>query len=170
MPVKLPPSNRLDGSGTGLETWLRILLVHLRQWERLPRSPLLHKASKGAKMCHGAEEKGNPLQNSIRTVNRRSQTNRCREAATTWLRCRRDRSHAGFACEDIATKPAEFGHERCIDQHHFTEAVTTREAPEKKKARNRGGSGLFVPVAKKAIRRRLRQLWSALRSSPLRLP
>jgi hypothetical protein len=107
IPIQLPPSsNRLEGTGAGLETWLVILLVHLRQREPLPRSPLLHKALTGAKMCHGADEKENLSQNSIGTANRRSPTGRCREAAAIWLRCRRDRSHGGFACQESAAQPA----------------------------------------------------------------
>jgi hypothetical protein len=43
-------------------------------------------------------------------------------------------------------------------------------AREKKKARNQGGSRLFVPFAKRVIRGRLPQLWSALRSNPVRPP
>jgi hypothetical protein len=172
MPVKLPPSsNRLEGTGTGLETWLGILLVHLRQRERLPRCPLLYKASNGAKMCHGADEKGNPSKNSIGTANRRSQTDRCREAATAWLPVSQRqescwicvRGYRRQTCRIRSTaefRPASL----------FRGSTSPRKLPTRKKARNRGGSGLFVPVAKKAIRRRLRQLWSALRSSPMRLP
>jgi hypothetical protein len=49
-------------------------------------------------------------------------------------RCRRDRSHAGFACEDIAAKPAEFGQLRSIDPHRSSEAVPVRESSRQEKS------------------------------------
>ena len=145
MPAKpSPSSDRLEALDGSWRLGRRILSVDLRQREGLPGSPLLYKASTGAKMYHGAGKKNNLSQNSIETANRRSQTGRCRDAATTWPRCPGDRSHGGCACEEIATKPAEFG-----QQPQCTEAVPSREGWRKQKARNQGGSRLFCSICEK---------------------
>ena len=112
------------------------------------------------------KKKENLSQSSMATANRRSQTGRRREAATTWPRCPGETG----AMMDVRARIAPPNPPGSVNSNTVPRRYRAETAREKKKARNQGGSRLFVPFAKRVIRRRLPQLWSALRSNPVRPP
>ena len=57
-----------------------------------------------------------------------------------------------------------------VNSHSVPRRYRAERAGENKKPGTKAAPGFFVPFAKRAIRRRLLQPWSALRSNPVRPP